>query len=112
MDDIKAYTRELKALQRDYLNILPERLNNISTLHQSLIEGSGTTETLNNFIFEIHKLAGSAAMFGLENVSKAARGMEILMTDFDGDPESLSSSLVSELEKLFQTLRESVPGED
>ena len=109
MAEPDAIAKELLWLQQDYLRALPSKVDHLTSLHRALMEGDGDEQVVTQYVFQVHKLAGSAALYGLDNVSEVAKQMENALLSFQGDPKDLPHNLVASLEGLMHDLLSSVP---
>jgi two-component system OmpR family response regulator len=70
-------TRELDALRRSYRAELPDKLRLIAEEVAALQGGPWDRERLQSLYDQIHRLAGSAAVYGFDEVSRAAGELEL-----------------------------------
>jgi HPt (histidine-containing phosphotransfer) domain-containing protein len=73
----KALT-EYKKLKRSYHESLKTKRQNLEALWRTVDEGMGSETDLQNLRLFVHRLAGSAASYGYEIISNAAREAEQL----------------------------------
>lgn len=106
------FSSEMQSLQQDYLQGLPGKLERIIRLHHHLTDGSATTADLNDYLFQAHNLAGSAAMYGLVNVGHAAKALENLLSSITRISKTPSDPLVRNLNDHIETLLNALPCKD
>lgn len=67
---------EYQKLQKSYRESLSSKHDTLENLWQCADESNGATSELQNLRLFVHRLAGSAASYGYETISKLAREME------------------------------------
>ena len=94
--------RQLTALSEDFTHQLPIR---VKELQKGLLKLKETAdiEDMKNFRLMVHKLAGSAATFGHENLSLEAKGFEAYL---EGFIENGNAPVLSEWEKIERYLEQ------
>lgn len=96
----KKVQERLIALGRDFVQRIPERMHEIRSLMDHAETGS--TESLREFRLLVHRIAGSAATFGFDELGEAARILETRAEeDLAGDDQVLSERT----KKAFQRFR-------
>ncbi len=78
MAQSEAVKAKMAAIQQDYLNRLPERLAELDALWQAVVVAQWGAESVAAMRQNLHKLAGSGAIFGLYALSNQARALEQL----------------------------------
>jgi chemotaxis protein histidine kinase CheA len=102
----EAQRAELDALRRSYQAELPEKLELIAGAVEALQTGGWDKADLHALYLLIHKLAGSAAIYGFDGISRTAGEIEtwILAAPPGGVPEPRRGELlplVSALQSAF-----------
>jgi len=102
----EAQRAELDALRRTYQAELPEKLELIAGAVEALQTGGWDKADLHALYLLIHKLAGSAAIYGFDGISRTAGEIEtwILAAPPGGVPEPRRGELlplVSALQSAF-----------
>lgn len=107
---------ELKALQEEYRKSLPRKISYIAALQEAIRAGDSTRDIIDDYLHQAHKLAGSAALYGLSALSNAARELERELTkigtETGSEEHSLSQELGVQVGKLFGKLKETLPNLD
>jgi HPt (histidine-containing phosphotransfer) domain-containing protein len=67
---------KLAALRRRYLASLPAKRRELAAAWAALAAGSTTDQALEHLRHLAHRLAGSAGLYGLPEISAAARSLE------------------------------------
>src|SRR5690606_20771924 len=70
---------DLQALQVQFLERLPVRLDEIRALWNSLSPGNWSDVQAEDLHRAVHSLTGTAGIFGLHDLSRAARAFEQLL---------------------------------
>ncbi len=109
MDEVP---EELKALQEEYRNSLPQKISYIEALQEALRAGHSTRDIIEDYLHQAHELAGSAALYGLSALSQAARELERELSKIDSEEHSLSRELGVQVGKLFGKLKDALPDLD
>jgi HPt (histidine-containing phosphotransfer) domain-containing protein len=77
MTELSPRAQELQAqLLRRYLDSIPEKRTELETAWESLRAGAWSTDSLAGLKTPVHRLAGSAGSYGLEDVGQAARTLD------------------------------------
>lgn len=102
----EAQQAQLDALRRSYRAELPDKLGLIAGAVETLRAGGWDKSDLQAFYLLIHKLTGSAAIYGFDGISRAAGDLETwaLAALTDGVPEPRRVELlplVSALQDAF-----------
>jgi hypothetical protein len=102
----EAQRAEFDALRRSYEAELPDKLGLIAGAVDALRAGGWDKSDLQAFYLLIHKLTGSAAIYGFDGISHAAGDLETwaLAALTDGVPEPRRDELlplVSSLQEAF-----------
>jgi CheY-like chemotaxis protein len=102
-----ASRRRLKELQRAYQADLPEKIRLISDDAAALRAGAWEPARLRSLYDQIHRLAGSAAVHGFEEISRAAAELELwtLAALASGDLEKRPAELDDLLGALSRACR-------
>lgn len=102
-------TEKLEALKRKYLLQLPERTAELERYYAQWVSNRNNKEALAACRNSVHKLAGSGATFGLDELSRqAARAEDILKTIQEGI-QSPDSTNIEELDQVFRQLSAAAP---
>lgn len=96
----------IKALSADYLAGLPARLDAIEEAWRAVAAGAGGADALQNLHRSVHGITGSGRMFGLPQVSDAARVVETDLKALLDTPESARAELCARIESGLVQLRE------
>ena len=106
--DKEAFQQELDKLFRSYVLRLPEKLESIGGIVNSLHADRDTGGLLCELHMLVHKLAGSAGSYGCQEVGKAARNYEILISAHLDSGTGLAPAVYEQLEKGFAELATAV----
>lgn len=86
MNDLAKIMREqLQALQKEYVRQLPDRAREIEAVAEKLnsgVQGQGAIDTVKDLHHLSHKLAGSGATYGFDELGTAARTLESYCVNF------------------------------
>ncbi len=82
----------LDGLKKEYIKSIPKKIKYLEDLIDMMKEKKDQ-ETLKNFRFEVHKLAGNAGTYGFSKVSQLCKAQEQLLIPYI---ESFSSSMMSQ----------------
>ena len=99
----------LRALRRDYAAKLPERIRKLAEGVEAVFSdahGQPPRPRLEELFHQAHRLSGSAAIFGFEEVRSAAQGLEDLLLSFleEGEDDDRRVALIGRLELLRSAL--------
>ncbi len=87
MTGLSPRARELQArLLRRYLDSLPEKQAELEIAWQALQDMGWNAEPLANLKTPVHRLAGSAGSYGLEELGLAARTLDKSLRTADPEP--------------------------
>ncbi|MCP5104081.1 MAG: response regulator, partial [bacterium] len=78
-DNTDAMKLQLKALQQDYADKLPEKIEEMETLWSLIQKNTDNQERLTEFRRLAHKLIGSGTTFGFDEITKNAQQLELLL---------------------------------
>ncbi|MBI9108270.1 MAG: diguanylate cyclase [Spirochaetales bacterium] len=98
--------KKLFELRKDYIRKLPGRYNVIKKLSVDATENGESIATLTDLRINIHKMAGSAATFGLEALTEAAKSFEVYIEELLSKNKTLSGKSSKELIRHLQNIRE------
>jgi hypothetical protein len=73
----EAQRAQLDALRRSYQADLPDKLGLIASAVDTLQAGGWSKSDLQSFYLLIHRLAGSAAIYGFDGIGRAAGELEV-----------------------------------
>jgi CheY-like chemotaxis protein len=102
--------REMEALRRSYRAELPEKLRLIAQEGAALQHGAWDSARLQSLYDQIHRLAGSAAVYGFDEISRAAGELEtwalaaLASSAFENRPAELGD-LLRALDRAFRATR-------
>ena len=99
-----AVRERLEALAAQFLQEVPERLEQIHKLSRSIGEGAAATETLKALRLSVHKLAGAAATFGHEALTRRAKQAEHQIDRAMGAGDALEPAMVTQINRLIAEL--------
>jgi len=102
--DQDAFRQELDKLFRSYVLRLPEKLESIVGIVNSLHADRDTGGLLSELHMLVHKLAGSAGSYGCPDVGKVARDYEILISTHLNSGTDLEPADYKWLKKGFADL--------
>lgn len=102
--DQEAFRQELDKLFRSYVQRLPEKLENIGGIVNSLHADRDTGGLLSELHMLVHKLAGSAGSYGCPDVGKVARDYEILISTHLNSGSALKPADYKRHKKRFADL--------
>ena len=110
IDPVQEALSAIRALSADYLAQLPAKLADIERVWQGLTKDHWQLETARDLHRAVHGITGSGRVFGLPDVSDAARRLETnLQTALDqlGPPPSgdLRQRIAASLEALKGVVR-------
>jgi chemotaxis protein histidine kinase CheA len=92
-------------LLRRYIADLPDKSAQILDCWQRLKNDSGDQDALAGLSLQVHRLAGSAAPYGLPTLSEAARSVDQVVTPVARAGGSLGPSAMSALHPLMEILQ-------
>jgi diguanylate cyclase (GGDEF)-like protein len=98
---------KLKALYVSYSQNLPGKITAIENQWQAL-QTNWNEDALHDFHREIHSLCGSAAIYGYEKVSLAARELEVYLRTMDEDKMPLTPEAEKEITTAIPKLRAAI----
>ncbi len=96
----------LKALKNSYLKTLPGRYNLLKKIAVDIIENDSSTAKLSELKLNIHKIAGSAATFGLTVLTETARDFEQLIGGIISSGTIVTPPIKKEIVELLKQIRE------
>ena len=99
----KDINQKLQALYQAYTQNLPAKLAAIVQGWAALNE-HWQLEALRNFHREIHSLCGSAAIYGYEDLSHAARELEIYLKALDDAAAGQTPAIVADVSRLLNKI--------
>jgi diguanylate cyclase (GGDEF)-like protein len=77
----KTLIERLAALTQEYINQLSDRVAELELAYQSFCESPDSRESAANLRLIAHKIAGSGATFGFEDITEAGRDLERAASD-------------------------------
>ncbi len=77
-NDGVAFAEKMAKLKADYIAVLPQKLATIAE-HFHNLQQNDSTETRIQLYRSVHNLIGTSGTFGLNELSQAARSLEILL---------------------------------
>lgn len=89
-----------------YVAELPGKALQIEDLWQRLKEQPADRDALANLSLHVHRLAGSAAPYGLPALSEAARSVDRLITPLARGGAMLPTGMLAALQPLMDRLKE------
>jgi chemotaxis protein histidine kinase CheA len=95
---------ELAALRAEYATRLPERIVQIERTWAS-VEAEWNRETFDLLHSMVHKLAGSGASFGFDDVSTTARALEDLLMAVPNDGSRPNEQYMAEIRAGLRVLK-------
>ncbi len=99
----------IAALFQEYRNQLPERLAQIETQFADLKGDPANIEKQSSLVFLLHKLAGSGATFGFDEITRIARQWEhMIQPRLKQAPTPISTVEFDEMDRLLIELRAAV----
>lgn len=103
----EAQRAELEALRRSYQAELPDKLELITGAVEALLDGGWNKPDLQALYLIVHKVTGSAAIYGFDAISRAAGELETWMLAFadGGVPEPRRGELLPLVRALEDALR-------
>lgn len=104
MGDRRDIERKIQALQLQYADQLPQRVDEIYTLWREL--KSGDSSVLPHLIRQVHRLGGSGATFGFPAITDLARQLE---TQLEGQIGNEVALPVSRIDALLDALNHQLP---
>ena len=94
---MSSFVEKRQQLRQSYVASMIEKVTILKQHYQELKEGIGNSET---FHTDLHKLSGSAGMYGFDKISSDARQvMNMLQTNNDSD-----ASQSVEIDEIFTNL--------
>ena len=98
--------KKLLELKQNYICKLPARYNLIKKMAVQATENPESTELLNELKLNVHKMAGSAATFGLETLTERAREFEEFISGLTAGEKNLSPEASKVLVGHLRGIRE------
>jgi diguanylate cyclase (GGDEF)-like protein len=96
---------KLQALYKAYTKNLPGKIDAI-VLNWEKLNENWNVDALHDFHREIHSLCGSAAIYGYEELSHAARELEVYLKELDENSAGLTPSVITEVTALLNRIVE------
>ncbi|MEO7887508.1 MAG: Hpt domain-containing protein [Polaromonas sp.] len=100
----------LEAQRADYTRALPNRLEQLLSLWQQILNGDDVAQALPTLERHAHSLAGSAATFGWRELGLAAQALELLIEPHASAGKPLSPEAQAEVGKAVEALQQRFPG--
>jgi len=97
---------KMERLRRSFLAELPERLDEIDTDFQGLVQQPNEPRFHKELHRKVHNIKGTAASFGLYELSQAAIKAESLLKRIQDGKVSTDDGLLANLRPMLQELRE------
>ena len=97
---------ELEALRQEYAQDLPRRLSEIEALFTSVRAGNPSPESLEQLQNQVHKLAGSGAVYGFDTLSEVARELDTLLLARERKGIPLEGEALNRAKDLMAQLRQ------
>lgn len=112
MPESAGWREELQKLKQEYVGQLGTRLKSLEDAAHALRE-TWDSDSVESLYQQVHRLAGSAAIYGFEQLSGAAQALETALLDSmehrPGARERIQEELAGLLKELRGAARES-PG--
>ncbi|MGB5260093.1 MAG: Hpt domain-containing protein [Gammaproteobacteria bacterium] len=102
--DQEALRQQLDELFKGYILRLPEKLESIRDIVNSLHTDRDTGRVLSELQTLVHKLAGSAGTYGCPDVGRAARDYELLVTSHLDSDTGLATEDHAQFEERYADL--------
>jgi len=96
---------KLNALKQQYLKSLPEKISDINQHWSACIKNQAIQDNL--LETSLHKLAGSAGLYGEDTLGEIAREIEIALSNHS---ETLTSQDIQTIESKLEKLRNKISG--
>ena len=97
--------QKMDQLKEEFRQALPVKINQISSTWCSLRDGNMGVETLNDLLALVHKMAGSAGIFGFWHVSEIAEEIEINLQKLTKLKNIKSSKNIQRIDGLITSLK-------
>lgn len=98
--------KKLLKLRKNYIQKLPGRYNSLKKLAVKAVEDQDSGTALTELRMSVHKMAGSAATFGLETLTDTSRLFENYIDEVISGKKTLSKEKPGDLIKHLQKIRE------
>ncbi|MDH4249525.1 MAG: Hpt domain-containing protein [Deltaproteobacteria bacterium] len=98
---------ELEALRQEYAKELPGRMAEIQRLWED-IKAVENAELLQQFQHQVHKLAGSGAVYGFIKLSDAAHELDTLLLHHTRSGVALNGEGHSRVSELLSQMRQAL----
>jgi len=98
---------ELEALRQEYAKELPGRLAEIQRFWSEFLTAEAT-ETLQKLQNQVHKLAGSGAVYGFVELSDVARELDTLLLHMVRNGALLNGELRQKGAQLLERMKQAV----
>ncbi len=96
---------QLAILKKEYISSLDPHYKFINQLWESRIIESKNHDLLNQLLFDFHKLAGSGATFGFNEITEISRALEHLCQQIIHLNRNISANDAAKFRKLLDTLK-------
>jgi len=96
---------KLRRLSQNYASKLPDKISEISQVWQCLLRDRADREQLQLLIRLCHTLAGTAASFGFDEVTRVSREIEHKLAAIKADDHGLPDSVSHEINDLLMALK-------
>lgn len=106
--DLDPIADRLSALYAEYKQQLPGRLSQIETQLEAVLIDADNEAKLGDLLFSLHKLAGSGATFGFDEITRISRQWERFIQSKLKAKEPLSPEDRSMISSLLNELRQAV----
>jgi chemotaxis protein histidine kinase CheA len=98
----------LAALFAEYRNQLPDRMTQIELQFEAVRTDPADAQRLTSLVFSLHRLAGSGATFGFDDITRIARRWEHLIQPRVKDGSAVPATELAEMASLLSELRTAI----
>ncbi len=95
----------LRLLRESYIARLPDKIGQIEAAWQAL-NHDWNNETAQTMLMGVHKLSGSGASYGFQQISETARALEIFMSELIENSLLPSKAQKNKISRLLTSLKE------
>ncbi len=99
-------SKKLNELRQGYFSKLPRRFNEIKTLSSQAVAAQSDYEVMAGLKMALHKIAGSAATFGINRLTETAGKFEILIETIIGSSANIDQAATKLIHQYLLEMRE------
>jgi len=105
-DGIELLQQKINELRIIYVRNLPNRIECLENVFQQFAKEPSNHTALENLLYEVHKLHGSAGTYGFDLLSTAAKEWELLFKSLHHDHQKPDDEQINCMKEYIRQIKE------